>query len=260
MKKVFSEIVLTCSVLFLLAGCGTNGNTNSDAGSDNQSGDQSSEEIEVSEGELPLSKALTDFKLWYVFSKDKVTKESVPSRILYFDGNSVKDYNFVSSNSDFYIQDEIQFLNITDLLTKNESEQLKYAESFSNIKSLDNMSPEAKEGDRYVVSNSPEQPTAPYKINLITDGTGNNTSLEEIKTRYYNITGNSDVGYSWEQLDGNYSVESAYASAQIYDHILMGFTLENGSKILTEIGDKKVKFSLDTPQTKSKAITVDSND
>lgn len=253
--KLTKVIAVLFSMIVFLVGCGTNSSS---------SDDKKSVENTYTEKDIPLSEALPEYKIWYSFSSSEIHKDSIPRMFFYFDGKSVETYYLQDVLQSGLVSienfDPIENLSISELLDMSEEEQLEYARerTSGSLKKAEftgwaeNFGVEIEQE-----LNTPEKSVIPYQLNIITDGSGNNSSSEEfyyIANRIDEYLGNIE----WKLSDKEkYSVIPNYGiKIPIYDYSLSGYATTKGL-LLTEVGKDAVKFSLDTPQDKSKFITID---
>ncbi|MFS7260709.1 hypothetical protein AB6887_11675 [Carnobacterium divergens] len=147
----------------------------------------------------------------------------------------------------------------------DKEEQLKYARQFTNggIKTATFTEWWAgSDVDKEQEVGIAEKSIAPYKLNIVTDGSGNNTFAEGF---YFlkNVLSQKNGEIQW-QLSKLYEYSLVPASVTripIYDYVLSGYvhTSSHGDEklFLTEIGKDIVNFTLDSPQGKAENITVD---
>lgn len=262
MKKFVNYLALSLAAIVLLTACSSStDNKNSSQSSSSQPNQDEVVGNHASVESYELSEALPKYKIWYVFSTnadDMIQKNTRPDFLLYFDEKNVQTY-CLDYEEDLMSIKDVERLPISKLLDKSIDEQLEYAQSFLKITTAT----ELGDGHDLPVSNSPEAPESPYSINIVTDGTGNNTATETIKTKYNDLEWNNDV-FEWNLKDLNFDVKPSVETAQIYDHTLSGFRVGDSTlyprRILTNIEDDRVNFVLDTPQTKSEFITIDEED
>ena len=266
MKKFGSYLALLLATLVLLTACTSNtDNEKSSQSSSSQSNKDEVVENHASVENYELSEALPKYEIWYVFEvidNKMIQKDTEPEYLLYFDGKNVETYR-LDYDDDLMSMKDIERLPISKLLDKSKEEQLEYAQSFLKVTTIQ----DTGDGVNLTATNSPEAPKSPYSINIISDGSGNNTAAEIIKAKYNNVkmwpNGDED-SYEWNLIDKDFDVKPNVETAQIYDHTLSGFKVGDNNwvtyRILTNIQDDRVNFVLDTPQTKSEFITIDEED
>lgn len=253
--KLTKVIVVLFSMIVFLVGCGA---------SPSSSEDKKNAENTYTEKDIPLSKALPEYKIWYGFSSTEINKDSIPKMFFYFDGKNVETYylNGILGSGLISIEnfDPIENLSISKLLDMSEEEQLEYARERTSglLKKAEFTGWAENFGvEKEQELNTPEKSVMPYQLNIITDGSGNNSSSEEfyyIANRIEENLGNIE----WKLSDKEkYSVIPNYGiKIPIYDHSLSGYATTKGL-LLTEVGKDAVKFSLDTPKDESEIITID---
>lgn len=219
------------------------------------------------EEELPLSKALPEYEIWYGFSSSELTKDTIPETLSYFDGKNVESYDIKHFTSEFVSVDDglIEKLSISKLLDMDKEEQLKYARQFTNGTIKTATFTEWWIGssiDKEQEVGIAEKAITPYKLNIITDGSGNNTSAEGFY-KISNVLTEKNGDIQW-QLSKQYEYSLVPASVKripIYDYVLSGYVHPNSNGddnlFITEVGKDIVNFTLDTPKDKMKNITVD---
>lgn len=106
-----------------------------------------------------------------------------------------------------------------------------------------------------------EKPLAPYNLNIVTDGSGNDTKQVELSTVTNFLTLNSDyTDILWKQAENKLEFLSSYnQNIQIFDYNLNRFSLSKNKLLLTDTKDDTISFYLDDPKVNSKNITVYSN-
>ncbi|MGF2053979.1 hypothetical protein [Vagococcus fluvialis] len=261
-KLLNSSITIICT-LFLLSGCSEKKSTNSEISSTKES------QISDKTTELPLSKALPKYTVWYLFKTNEVTKDTKPSAIFYFDGEHVEEYKLTKPAlpDTIKIHTPFELLTISQIINMSIPEQLKYATqqinnpinvtlsipNQGNINDLIDIDKDVKPLN--------EKPLAPYNLNIITDGSGNNTKQVELTTVTNFLTLNSDyTDILWKQAENKLEFLSSYnQNIQIFDHNLNGFSLSKNELLLTDTKDETISFYLDDPKVNSKNIKVDSN-
>lgn len=255
MKKIFVAPLLV-GVIFMLVGC-----------ADNKSSEIVSKEkfTEDTVKDVALSKALPKYKIWYEFSGKDVNKKTRPSAMYYFDGKNIEKYDFPPyiNISHWKIENDIIPLCIADILELNKEEQLKYARSRVETDStrMLELGTEPEEISKKIeIGKADKIATTPYNINIITDGTGNNTEKMKLNVEKNWLDFNLDQEkYFWNIAKDILTVEPSYGiNFTIYDHNLAGFNLSEGASfLLTDVKNKSVSFYLDAPDKETDIITID---
>lgn len=261
-KLLNSSITIFCT-LFLLSGYGKEKITNSEANITKES------QISRKTTELPLSKALPKYKIWYLFETNEVTKVTKPSTIFYFNGEDVKEYKLTKPvlPDIIKIHNPIEQLTISQIIDIDNQKQLEYAkqQTDNSIKITHTIPNQGDINDLVDVEKevSPQNKDsfAPYNLNIITDGSGNNTKEIELDTITNILTLSSDyTDIYWQQVRDKLTFISSYnQNIQILNHNLNGFSLSKNQLLLTDTQDDTISFYLDDPKVNSKNITVDSN-
>lgn len=261
-KLLNSSITIFCT-LFLLSGCGKEKTTNSEANITKES--QPSQKTT----ELSLSKALPKYKIWYLFETTEVTKDTKPSTIFYFNGEDVKEYKLTKPvlSDIIKIHNSIEQLTISQIIDMDNQKQLEYAkqQTDNSIKITHTIPNQGDINDlidvEKEVSPPKEEAFAPYHLNIITDGSGNNTKDIELDTNTNILNLSSDyTDIYWQPVKGKLTFISSYnENIQILNHNLNGFSLSKNQLLLTDTQDDVISFYLDDPKVNSTNITVDSN-
>lgn len=261
-KLLNSSITIFCT-LFLLSGCGKEKTTNSEANITKES--QTSQKTT----ELSLSKALPKYKIWYLFETNELTKDTKPSTIFYFNGEDVKEYKLTKPvlPDIIKIHNPIEQLTISQIIDMDNQKQLKYAkQQTDNSITITHTIPNQGDINDLIdvekeVSPPNEELSAPYNLNIITDGSGNNTKKIELDTITNTLTLSNDyTDIYWQQVRDKLTFISSYnQNIQILNHNLNGFSLSKNQFLFTDTQDDTISFYLDDPKINSKNITVDSN-
>lgn len=261
-KLLNSSIIIFCT-LFLLSGCGKEKTTNSETNITKES------QTFKKTTELSLSKALPKYQIWYRFETNEVTMNTKPSTILYFNGKNVEEYKLTKPvlPDIIKIHNPIEQLSISQIIDMDNQKQLKYAkqQTDNSIKITHTIPNQGDINDLIDVEKelSPpkEEAFAPYHLNIITDGSGNNTKEIELGTNTNVLNLSSDyTDIYWQQVKGKLTFISNYnQNIQILNHNLNGFSLSKNQLLLTDTQNDTISFYLDDPKVNSKTITVDSN-
>ncbi|MDT2868999.1 hypothetical protein [Lactococcus lactis] len=260
-KKVLIGLFITGSILTLSA-CGsksTSTNTKDDSSSKNEVAPRPTGKA------TDLSQALKDYKFWYYFNDERVTKDSVPYSVLVSDGNGkIAEYDWDWSKAE---EEKLTFSNFLKLDDKEKFSMLTINTKYALHDGVD--LPILNKVDNSDIFGD-------LKINIITDGTGNQAKAEEITIPLFgaeHVPGGSQiVKKSRTTTIINPGAYGAYAN--IYDYTLKGYYVgyhrnyddddddEFGidGVLLTETGNENIHFQLDSPKDASKNITVDGNE
>ncbi|MCF1783949.1 hypothetical protein LZD76_05750 [Lactobacillus mulieris] len=289
-KKKAVGLVFLLALLFLLVGC-----SNNDSSSDSDTSSSTTSKT----NEIPVSKALTKYKLWYRFRDDSmIAKDSYPDEIFYFDGNKLYHYNLyimgafrnidlpsfkLKNGKTVNNYDDFHHLTISQLLKMSVSNQLKYAKSFYGVEEIQILNKVEGDGSKIKTvkeanikfMNGPKFDSN-YKLNIITDNTGNETADEELDNYidYYdswkdqlsnvNLIDIEEVKtypFKWHPNNYYFTLTAPINYQTIYNYTLGGYYTKGKGCFVTPINPKdNVAFTLDTPKTKGSNITVDAKE
>lgn len=159
---------------------------------------------------------MPEYNIWYRFLYSELTKDIIPETLTYFDGKNVESYDIKHFTGEFVSVDDrlIEKLSISKVLDMNKEEQLKYVRQFTNggIKTATFTEWWAgSDVDKEQEVGIAEKSITPYKLNIITDGFGNNT-FEEVFYMIKNV-----LSQKMEKYNGNYQ---NYMNILLYLHQL----------------------------------------
>lgn len=252
--------IITITTIGLLAGC-----AETPPNSVKKTKTESTSRVEHELGILPLSKALPQYEIWYRFPSNELTKDSIPKQLIYFDGKNVESYFLKDFTDEFVSIEDYEELSISQLLDMEKNEQLEYARKFTNGMIETAIYSEWWSGSgvdkEQKIDAISEKAITDYQLNIITDGSGNNSSAEEFYTvSNFLVEDGGNIKWELSKKVGHTLVPASINRIPIYNHFLSGYIMYSNNKenlFLTNIGNDNVSFTLDTPQDKSANITID---
>ncbi|UTR16760.1 hypothetical protein MM221_09720 [Salipaludibacillus sp. LMS25] len=167
---------------------------------------------------LPLSDALEEYPVWIGSRGDELSRNTVINIVITFEEGVVKYYDY-EDNGDLKIEDVVDI---------SDQDIVKHAEEYAEEINL-----------------------GEYTLNIVLDEYGNNTEMEQLLTQS-------------EEIDIEFSNESV--SVQFFGTNFSGMNMErfpvSGSNrfgtFLTRTGDSLISFMLDSPDTESENVTIES--
>lgn len=188
----------------------------------------------VPKGPVPVSEALKEKRVWIEIWGDSqdISKDMNVVSVWDFDGNG--NVTVYMSDLGSMVLKKDQAVKLKDLKGMNNEQIVSYIKE--------------KFGKDYKGDGEYNPQPEPYELRVNTDGSGNNTATETIKSKGIELN-----GYNKYKIEDQYIHLGKSASGAIYDVNYCGFmcaSVKKGSYFITACEPNFPGFELDTPKTK----------